>query len=166
MADATATATTTQDTGNPFDVPLNSELQESQQRQQVAQSSPDYNPFDEPLASEKAEAAHAANAKANPEDAASNTRQMLVSGLTGMPTPNMTDADKASFERGKAAGAVSVPAVAGAMSLSGAAPVIEALAEHLPSLDKAYKILTGLGGATYTLQPLKDVLKIMGGGSK
>jgi hypothetical protein len=48
------------DTGNPFDVPLNSELQESQQRQQVAQSAPDYNPFDEPLASEKAEAAHAA----------------------------------------------------------------------------------------------------------
>ena len=35
--------------------------------------------------------------KSNPEQDASNTRQMLVSGLTGMPTPNMTDQDKASF---------------------------------------------------------------------
>jgi hypothetical protein len=50
----------------------------------------------------------------NQEDEASNTRQMLVSGLTGMPTPNMNDADRASFQRGKAAGALSVPAVAAA----------------------------------------------------
>ena len=49
----------------------------------------------------------------SPEEQASQTRQMLVSGLTGMPTPNMTADDKASFERGKAVGAVSVPAVAG-----------------------------------------------------
>jgi hypothetical protein len=54
------------------------------------------------------------NSSQSTDDKASNTRQMLVSGLTGMPTPNMTDADKASFERGKAAGAVSVPVVAGA----------------------------------------------------
>jgi hypothetical protein len=54
--------------------------------------------------------------KASAEDQASQTRQMLVSGLTGMPTPNMTADDRASFERGKAAGAVSVPAVAGAVA--------------------------------------------------
>jgi hypothetical protein len=48
------------------------------------------------------------------EEKASQTRQMLVGGLTGMPTPNMTDEDKKSFARGKAAGAISVPLVAGA----------------------------------------------------
>src|SRR5438552_13653395 len=67
-----------------------------------------------------------------PEDQASQTRQMLVSGLTGLPTPNMNDADKASFARGKAAGAVSVPVVAGATLGATAAP------ELLPSIvDKA-----------------------------
>jgi hypothetical protein len=46
---------------NPFDRPLQSELQEHQaaQKQTVA-ASPINNPFDEPLASEKAEAAHKA----------------------------------------------------------------------------------------------------------
>jgi len=62
--------------------------------------------------------------KVDPAQDASNTRQMLVSGLTGMPTPNMTDADKASFARGKAAGAVSVPLVAGATAGATAAPEI------------------------------------------
>ena len=57
-------------------------------------------------------------------DDASNTRQMLVSGLTGMPTPNMTEADKASFEKGKAAGAISVPVVAGATLGATATPEV------------------------------------------
>ena len=60
----------------------------------------------------------------DPAQEASNTRQMLVSGLTGMPTPNMTAADKASFERGKAAGAVSVPIVAAGTAGATAAPEI------------------------------------------
>lgn len=48
------------DNGNPFDVPLNSEIQESQQRQQASQAaSSNGNPFDEPLASEVAEQKHA-----------------------------------------------------------------------------------------------------------
>ena len=52
-----ATQTTPNPNGNPFDVPLNSEIEESKQRQQAAQKSnpDDYNPFDEPLASEVAE---------------------------------------------------------------------------------------------------------------
>src|SRR5260370_42625400 len=50
----------------------------------------------------------------SPDEQASQTRQLLVSGLTGMPTPNMTPEDRAQFEKGKAAGAVSVPVVAGA----------------------------------------------------
>jgi hypothetical protein len=56
------------------------------------------------------------------EEEASNTRQMLVSGLTGMPTPNMTEREKAQFAQGKAAGAVSVPAVAGMTAGPGKSP--------------------------------------------
>lgn len=64
-----STAVAPQDTGNPFDVPLNSEVQESQQRAQTKQATaPDSaNPFDEPLASEKAEADHAAATEASNE---------------------------------------------------------------------------------------------------
>lgn len=71
----------------------------------------------------------------SPEEQQSNTRQMLVAGMTGQPTPNMSDADKASFAQCKAAGAISVPAVAG-MYLSAHA----ALAAGIPALTKA---LTG-----------------------
>lgn len=71
-----------------------------------------------------------------PEEQASDTRQMLVSGLTGIPTPNMTDADKASFAKGKAAGAISVPVVAGATLAASAAP------EVVPSVvDKAKAVV-------------------------
>jgi hypothetical protein len=45
-----------------------------------------------------------------------------------MPTPNMSAEDRAQFERGKAAGAVSVPLVAGA------ATGATAIAEALPSV--------------------------------
>ena len=55
---------------------------------------------------------------------------MLVSGLTGMPTPNMTAEDRASFEKGKAAGAVSVPAVAA--GTTGVSAIAEALPSVLP----------------------------------
>ena len=72
----------------------------------------------------KLESSTSASTQQTPEDQASQTRQMLVSGLTGMPTPNMTDADKASFERGKAAGAASVPLVAGATLAATAAPEV------------------------------------------
>ncbi len=103
--------------GNPFDTPFASEMADHQQAQvATVKASSNGNPFDEPLASEKAEAAHKAAVAANPEQDASNTRQMLVSGLTGIPTPNITEQDKASFERGQMAGAVSVPIVAGAVA--------------------------------------------------
>jgi hypothetical protein len=51
-----------------------------------------------------------------------------------------------------------------AMSLEAAAPLVTTLAEHLPTLDKAYKILTAIGAGSYTVQHLKDVMKIIGGG--
>src|ERR1700733_1098051 len=148
--------------GNPFDQPLNSELQESQQHQAatVAASS-NGNPFDEPLASEKAEA----QTKSNPELDASKIRQMEVSGLTGMPTPNMSDADKASFQRGKAAGAVSVPVVAGLATGVGASvapseagvgtlidnagePIVKAAVNHLANLTKIVQAAKAMGWTT------------------
>lgn len=112
-------ATTPNNSDNPFDTPLPSEVKDHQQAsaQTVASGG---NPFDEPLPSEKAEAQFKANAAQD----ASNTRQMLVSGLTGMPTPNMTAAERASFEKGKAAGAVSVPIVAAAATGATAAPEV------------------------------------------
>jgi hypothetical protein len=66
----------------------------------------------------------------SPEDEASQTRQMLVSGLTGMPTPNMSSEDRANFEKGKAVGAVSVPVVAG--TATGLTAISEALPSVLP----------------------------------
>jgi len=71
----------------------------------------------------------------SPAEQQSQTRQMLVSGLTGMPTPNMTEQDKADFASGKAAGAISVPAVAGVYLGAHAA-----LSAGIPALTKA---LTG-----------------------
>jgi hypothetical protein len=50
------------------------------------------------------------------QEAGHQNRLSALAGLTGMPTPNMSEQDGASFEQGKAAGAVSVPVVAGAVS--------------------------------------------------
>lgn len=93
-----------------------------------------------------------------PDDKASNTRQMLVSGLTGIPTPNMTDADKASFARGKAAGAVSVPLVAGATLGATAAPEVVP-----PIVDKAKSVVkwaTSNPGKSYIIGKIADELGI------
>ena len=76
-------------------------------------------------------------------DDASNTRQMLVSALTGMPTPNMTAQDKASFERGKSAGAVSVPLAAGVTAGAMAAPELAGTAERFLQISE--KALEHLG---------------------
>jgi hypothetical protein len=73
------------------------------------------------------------------EEKASQIRQMAVSGLTGMPTPNMTDADKKSFAKGKAAGAISVPVVAGAtIGATEAAPVVADLAGEASEYAEYY----------------------------
>jgi hypothetical protein len=80
---------------------------------------------DDPFA--KFAAGPSKQATADPAQYASDTRQMLVSGLTGMPTPNMTDADKQSFATGKAVGA-------GSATLLSVAPLLGALAPHLPTL--------------------------------
>ena len=98
--------------------------------------------------------------KANPAEDASQTRQMLVSGLTGMPTPNMSAADKASFERGKAAGAVSVPIVAGSTIVPSVfAPVTAKAIEYLPHLAKIIKTARDLGIAGFGLKEAHDLYR-------
>lgn len=93
-----------------------------------------------------------AQSSPSPEEEASQTRQMLVSGLTGMPTPNMSDADKKSFARGKAAGAVSVPVVAGAAT--GATAIAEAVPSVLPHTIEGVKAI----GAWAAKNPLQAYL--------
>ncbi len=73
---------------------------------------------------------------------------MLVAGLTGMPTPNMTAEDRQSFERGKAAGAVSVPIVAGATAGATALP------EVVPSFVEKAKAVAEWAKAN----PIKSVV--------
>jgi len=126
---------------NPFEAPLPSEVNE---HQQAVAASPTGNPFDEPLASEKAEA----QVKLNPEQQASNTRQNAVAGMTGMPTPNMSDQDRASFERGKMAGAVSVPLATGVMA---AGPLMDAIGSHLGTIKSIMDLASkaGMGALGY-----------------
>jgi hypothetical protein len=134
---------------NPFDTPLPSEVNE---HQQAVASSPSGNPFDEPLASEKADA----QVKLNPEQQASNIRQSAVAGMTGMPTPNMSDQDRASFERGKMAGAVSVPAVTGAMA---AGPLLGAIGEHLSTIKAIIDTASKVGIGTLGYKEARELYK-------
>lgn len=68
----------------------------------------------------------------SPEEEQSRTRQMLVSGLTGMPSGVMTPQEQTQFQQGKAAGAISVPLVAGATAGATAFPgLAEPVLQHL-----------------------------------
>jgi hypothetical protein len=95
------------------------------------------------------------------DDQASQTRQMLVGGLTGMPTPNMSEEDKRSFERGKVAGAVSVPVVAGATA--GATELAEAVPSVLTHTVEGVKAIGAWAGknpvqAYLLYQVMKDLV--------
>jgi hypothetical protein len=159
----TTQAVTPDANANPFDTPLPSEVNE---HQQAVAASPTGNPFDEPLPSEKAEK-QAANSdyiktvNTGPLSPAGQAEKAMGAGLT-----NAEQTHQALKSTGQAAletaGGVVGAGVAG-MSLDAAAPLVTTLAEHLPTLDKAYKILTALGAGTYTVQHLKDVMKIIGG---
>jgi hypothetical protein len=103
--------------------PLDQLEQMQGQPQQASPAQPKLSPLDQ-LEQQQAQPQSTPQSS---DDKASNTRQMLVAGLTGMPTPNMSDADKASFAKGKAAGAVSVPVVAGAtLAASGIPEIVQA----------------------------------------
>jgi len=83
-------------------------------------------------------------------------RLSALAGLTGMPTPNMSEQDKVSFERGKAAGAISVPLVAGA-TVAGASGALVPIAKRY-----GIKALEGAGlGLGYDLY--KELKKVFEG---
>lgn len=186
---------------NPFDVPLNSEIEESRQRQQASQAA-NGNPFDEPLASEVAERAHTeakqhlsdngnpfdvpldseiAEQKTQQEASKPNLVDKWIANpstvpnarIRNLPNPAEGMTPGQALTNGVKTGAELGAIPASAIGLGEAAPIIGHLAESLPTLDKAYKVLkavgsvtSGAGGTLYTLQHLKDVLKIMGGNSK
>jgi hypothetical protein len=100
-----------------------------------------------------------------------NVPNARIRNLTVDPTKDVHSAGEA-FLSGAKTGALYSAIPASVIGLGEAAPVIEHLAESLPTLGKAYQVLktlggvaSGTGGALYTLQHLKDVLKIIGGGS-
>ena len=87
------------------------------------------------------------------QEAGHQNRMSLLSGFTGMPTPSMNAEDRASFDKGKAAGAMSVPAVAGATAF-GFSGLAASAARILAPIAKKYgiKALEGAGlGAGYDL---------------
>jgi hypothetical protein len=146
------------DNGNPFDAPLASEMQEHQQAMaSTVAASANGNPFDEPLMSEKAEAQ--AQATAPQTNFVPNAR------IRNLPNPAEGLTPGQALINGAQTGAELAAVPASAIGLGEAEPVIAHLAENLPNLDKAWKIVKIVGGGTYTLQHLKDVLKVLGGGS-
>ena len=145
------------DNGNPFDAPLASEVQEHQQAMaSTVAASANGNPFDEPLMSEKAEAQAAA---------APQTNFVPNARIRNLPNPAEGMTPGQALINGVQTGAAVGALPASAIGLGEVAPVIAHLAENLPNLDKAWKIVKIVGGTEYTLQHLKDVLKVLGGGS-
>ena len=159
--------------GNPFDVPLNSEIQESQQRQAASQAASDNgNPFDEPLASEVAEQ-KAANI--NPSltgtarQYAANAGGVDIKPVTKSTNPKlamaMSGADEPEY-----AGAVGA-AGAGAMAASPIADsVVTAVVSHLGKvkaiLDAAGKLGLTSGGIGFGIKEARDLYKEFSGGGK
>jgi hypothetical protein len=88
---------------------------------------------------------------------------MLVSGLTGMPTPNMTATDRQQFETGKAAGALSVPAVAGAVV---APEAIQPVEDALAGFAKSYPTLAKLASRVGGLGTLYEIVREASGSKK
>src|SRR6266849_1591905 len=144
--------------GNPFDTPLASEVQDHQQAQAATVAASDNgNPFTEPLLSEKAEAQAQATA--------AQTHFVPNARIRNLPNPAEGLTPAQALTNGVQTGAALAAIPASAIGLGEAEPVIAHLAESLPNLDKAWKIVKIVGGTEYTLQHLKDVLKVLGGGS-
>lgn len=132
--------------GNPFDVPLQSEVGEHQQAQAVTQNaSPNGNPFEEPLVSEKAENHNASTGQITndvgnqvivPKDGESFSDTMKRAAVQGQKTtPDQINSELASVP-GK------LPALAaGVVGASAAVPTIAAGGGELAEL--AIKHLAG-----------------------
>src|ERR1700682_6491714 len=107
-------ATTPNPNGNPFDVPLNSEIEESKQRQAAtpAYASGYVNPFDEPLASEIAERKLQDTKGANIKPVTTSTNPKLAAAEAAKDMPEYVGATGAL--------------AAGAMGTAIAQPVVDA----------------------------------------
>jgi hypothetical protein len=130
---------------NPFDRPLDSELDEHQRAQaNTIAASDDGNPFDEPLASEKAEAAHAA-AIAQPTGYVPNAR------IRNLPNPagGMTPGEALLSGAATGAGVAALPASSAVGDL--AAPIIAAVGSHLSTIKNIMSLAekAGIGAIGY-----------------
>ena len=171
--------------GNPFDAPLQSEIDEHQQAQAATvQASGNGNPFDEPLMSEKAEAQAGQNRQrltpydpakfgryttaenypqwsSKPPAAGPNLKAGEMEAWTGA---HLTPKQAVTTAATTAAPALLAP-VAGPL-MEAAAPVINAAIEHLGNLDKIVKVAKTMGYGTFTLKEAHDLYKMFSGDNK
>lgn len=137
--------------GNPFDQPLNSEVQESQRNQAATvAASPNGNPFNEPLASEKAEQQHDAVLQKKPYSGAAMGSKVPDSILN------------APDSLGDTIGGLTI---AGGAALA-ASPIVDTAIAHLGSLTTIVKAAKNLGWATFGLKEAHDLYKMVSGDKK
>ena len=128
----------TPDNGNPFDRPLNSELQESQQRKAATPplDTGFVNPFDEPLASEKAEQQHR-EAMPNVYEKATAAGPYAEPGAAERAMGEQFGDNKAqAMQALKSTGQAALETAGGIAGASVAGPVLAAIASHFGDLDK------------------------------
>lgn len=137
--------------GNPFDQPLNSEVNESQQNQAATvAASPNGNPFNEPLASEKAEAQHD-TVMQHPHYDGSKMGSKVPNSILNAPD-----------SLGDTIGGLTV---AGGAALA-ASPIVDAAVAHLGSLTKIVQVAKNLGWTAFSLKEAHDLYKMVSGDKK
>jgi hypothetical protein len=75
----------------------------------------------------------------------------------------MTDQDKASFERGKAAGSVSVPLITAGMS---AEPLVGAIGAHLGTIKTIIDLASKAGMGAFGYKEARELYKEFSGGGE
>jgi hypothetical protein len=167
------------DNGNPFDKPLNSELQEHQQQlAATTAASPNGNPFDEPLASEKAEAQAAktgqltndvGNTVIVPKDGESFSDTMARAAKQGQSTTQdqvNKELETAPKKAAQTLGAAAGIGVVGPAALAAPGALYDAAISHLGSLTKVVKAARDLGWTSFGLKEAHDLYKMVAGDGK
>jgi hypothetical protein len=147
------------DNGNPFDRPLDSELQEHQQQQAATvKSSPIGNPFDEPLLSEKAEAQAASSLYLKKV----NTGPLSPADQAEKAMGEAIGDNKAQAVEGlKNTGMAALETAGGVLGASEFAPVAERVAGYLPHLARIIKVGRDLGLTGIGLKEAHDLYKAL-----
>jgi hypothetical protein len=167
------------DNGNPFDKPLNSELQEHQQQLAATiAASPNGNPFDEPLASEKAEAKAAqagqvtndvGNTVIVPKDGESFADTMARAVKQSQSTTqDQINRELATAPKKAAQVLAAAPAIGagGVTALAAPGEMYGAAIEHLDQLTKVVKAAKALGWTSFGLKEAHDIYKMVAGDNK